>query len=145
MRKSGIIGALLIIFIFGFSWMVSGKEAVDDISVPMGSFLLEPPESVTAKRPPVDFPHSRHFDYSCKTCHHTWDYESEIQTCTTAACHNATEPAKKPEKLSGAPKTDDRYFKNAFHTSCMDCHKKIKKENAAEEKKLQEDADSGAN
>ena len=136
MRKLQIIGALLIIFTLGFSWMVSGKEAADDVCIPMGSFLLEPPESVTAKRPPVDFPHSRHFDFSCRTCHHTWDYESEIQTCTTSGCHDITEPPKKSEKSSDAQETAILYYKTAFHESCMNCHKKIKKQNAAEEKKL---------
>ena len=136
MRKLRIIGAFLIIFTLGFSWMVSGKVAADDVCIPMGSFLLEPPESVTAKKPPVDFPHSRHFDFSCKTCHHIWDYESEIQTCTTSGCHDITEPPKKSEKSSDAQETAWLYYKNAFHTSCMDCHKKIKKQNVAEEKKL---------
>ena len=136
MRKLGIIGALFIIFIFGFSWMVSGKEPVDDICIPMGSFALEPPESVTAKISSVEFPHSRHFDFSCKSCHHTWDYQSAIDTCMTSGCHELTESPKKSDPGSPDKKTQILYFKNAFHESCISCHKKIKKQNIEEEKKL---------
>ena len=41
MHNIRIVGLWLIISIFGFSWVVSGKEAVDDICIPMGAFLLE--------------------------------------------------------------------------------------------------------
>ena len=136
MRKFRIIGALLIIFILGFSWIVSGKEAVDDICIPMGSFLLEPPESVTAKRPPVDFPHSRHFDFSCKTCHHTWNYQGPIDTCMTSGCHDLAEAPKKMAAGAADKNTEILYFKNAFHQSCLSCHKSIKTQNIEEEKRL---------
>ena len=136
MRTLRIIGALLIIFIFGFSWMVSGKEPVDDICIPMGSFLLEPPESVTAQRPPVDFPHSQHFDFSCRTCHHTWDYQTAIDTCMTSGCHDLAESPKKSETNPANKKMAILYYKNAFHDSCISCHKKIKTQNIETEKRL---------
>jgi hypothetical protein len=115
---------------------VSGKEAADEICIPMGSFMLEPPESATAKRPAVDFPHSRHFDYSCKTCHHKWDYESAILTCTTSGCHDAVEPPKKSSDGGDENNSESRYFKDAFHNNCITCHKKIRSNNIKAEKKL---------
>jgi hypothetical protein len=136
MRKLRIIGAMLFIFILGFSWIVSGKEAVDDICIPMGSFLLEPPESVTSKRPPVDFPHSQHFDVSCKTCHHTWDYQSAIDTCTTSGCHDLTEAPKKTAGGASDNNPEILYFKSAFHELCLSCHKQIRTQNIQEEKRL---------
>jgi len=136
MRKSRIIGAFLIIFILGFSWIVSGKEAVDDVCIPMESITLEPPDSVTAKRPPVDFPHPRHFDFSCKTCHHTWNYQSAIETCTTSGCHDSTEAPKKMAAGTATKNMAILYYKNAFHQLCLGCHKKIEAQNIAEEKQL---------
>lgn len=136
MHRFRFIGAFLIIFILGYSWIVSGKEAVDDVCIPMGSINLEPPDSVTAKRPPVDFPHYRHFDFSCKTCHHAWDYQSAIDTCTTSGCHDITEAPKKMAAGAADKNTEILYFKNAFHQACLSCHKKIKAQNIAEEKRL---------
>ena len=136
MRKVRIVGLWLIVLVFGLTWIVSGNEAVDEISVPMGSFLLEPPESVTAKRPSVDFPHSRHFDFSCKMCHHEWDYETSISTCMTSGCHDLLEPPKKSDKENTDENFPSRYYKEAFHNTCIVCHKLIRLKNIETEKKL---------
>lgn len=133
MRKFQFIGAVLIISILGFSWIVSGKEPVDDICIPMGSLLLEPPESVTPIRPPVEFPHSRHFDFSCKTCHHMWDHESPVYGCMTSGCHDVIEAPKTP---ASGKEMDILYYRNAYHESCLGCHKEIHIQNRKEEQKL---------
>jgi len=136
MQKIRIVGLVLIIMTFGFTLMVSGQDAVNEITVPMGSFLLEPPEGVTARRPSVDFPHSRHFNFSCITCHHKWDFEGPIVGCTTSGCHDAVEPIKKSEKISGDKLMATRYYKDAYHQSCLGCHKTIRQQNLLAEKKL---------
>ena len=136
MQKLRIVGLVLIIITFGFTLIVSGQEAVDEICVPMGSFQIEPPEGVTARRPSVDFPHSNHFDFSCKTCHHKWDFEGPIVGCTTSGCHDAVEPIKNSEKPSGEQLMTARYYKDAYHQNCLGCHKSIRKQNLLAEKKL---------
>ena len=136
MRKIRIIGLILIVLIFGSSLMVSGQDAGEDLCIPMGSFLLEPPESVTAKRSAVDFPHSRHFDFNCIECHHKWDKESQIDGCTTSGCHDLAETPKKASKKAVSDKEAIKYFKNAYHKACIGCHKEIKAGNLSAESKL---------
>ncbi|MBW1695653.1 MAG: cytochrome c3 family protein [Deltaproteobacteria bacterium] len=133
LRIAGLIGFIII---FGLTLMVSGQETVEEICIPMGSFYIEPPEDVTAKRASVDFPHSRHFDYSCKTCHHKWDYEGPILGCTTSGCHDGLEPPKKVGTTAEYNELSMRYYKNAYHDMCLGCHKSIKKQNILAERKL---------
>ncbi|RJQ55457.1 MAG: hypothetical protein C4530_16000 [Desulfobacteraceae bacterium] len=125
---------LTIILVLGLSWTVSSTEAAEDVCIPMGSFQVIPPKAATAKRASVDFPHSRHFDFSCRSCHHTWDYENPIQNCTTASCHDLVEAPKSSDK--DFKKLSIRYFKNAFHQNCIGCHKEIRQANLEAEKKL---------
>jgi hypothetical protein len=49
------------ILVFGSITMVVGQETEDEMVVPMGTIVLEPPESVEPKRSAVEFPHSVHF------------------------------------------------------------------------------------
>jgi hypothetical protein len=61
-----------------------------------------------------------HFDYSCKTCHHMWEGEDDIVTCT--GCHD----------LEQFPKAEDEkimYYKTAYHQLCIGCHKELNVKN----------------
>jgi len=136
MHKIRFIGLILIVLIFGSSLIVSGQDKGDDLCIPMGSILLEPPESVTAKRPAVEFPHSRHFDFNCIECHHKWDKESQIENCTTSGCHDLLETPKKANKKSVSEEESILYYKNAFHKACIGCHKDIKAKNLLAESRL---------
>ena len=136
MQKLRIVGLVLILITFGFTPMASGQDAVDEICIPMGSISIDPPEGVTAKRPSVDFPHSTHFEFSCKTCHHKWDFEGQIVGCTTSGCHDAVEPIAKSEKTSEDQLMATRYYKDAYHQKCLGCHKEIRQQNLLAEKKL---------
>ena len=136
MRNVRLAGLLLIVFVFGLTWAVSGKEAVDEICIPMEPFLLEPSEGATEKYPPVEFPHSRHFDFSCKMCHHEWDYETPVSTCAASECHDLLEPPKKADKENADNYFPSRYYKDAFHNTCMVCHKIITLKNIETENKL---------
>jgi len=110
------------------------KEKEGYLSVPIGTIVLEPPKAVDAAKNPVAFPHSRHFVYNCKACHHVWNLDAQLQTCTTSECHDLIKAAKKESKAAAV--TDIKYFKKAFHQKCIGCHQEIKKQNTVMEKSL---------
>lgn len=126
MRKNLLIMAAALILLTVFAGAVWAEE---EMCVPMGDITLTT-LSAKAERAAVDFPHAVHFSYSCRECHHKWVSENPIKGCTTSGCHD----------LAEAPKTDDgkpskdtlqqiKYYKNAYHTMCIGCHKQIKKTN----------------
>ena len=108
----------------GSALVVTGSESQEELCIPLGTLVLEAPEGVEPQRAPVEFPHSQHFGISCKDCHHKWAGDAEFLSCTAAGCHDLGEAPKK-----GAAEPEYRYYKNAFHKSCIDCHKKITAEN----------------
>ncbi|MBW2370026.1 MAG: cytochrome c3 family protein [Deltaproteobacteria bacterium] len=118
----------MIMAIFGVVLNVSGQTD-EDLCIPMGTIILEPPEGIEQKRSSVDFPHSVHFDYACRKCHHTWSGRQQVQNCTTSGCHDLL----KTLKTSQTDKIDQalviRYYKKAYHEMCIGCHKDIKKKN----------------
>lgn len=120
---------LICFLVFGSSFGVASQDSDDALCVPVGDILIEPPESVEAKRSPVTFPHSVHFDTSCKTCHHKWDNSAELNGCMTSGCHDVV---KAPKKAKGRPvdsETEIKYYKTAYHFLCIDCHKQVKLDN----------------
>ena len=130
MQKVGIVLVCFVTaIIFGSVLVVSGEEDVEDMVVPMGIIVLSAPDGVEQKRAAVDFPHSRHFGFECQTCHHTWEGTTQIKGCMTAGCHDVTEAATKAKE--GTPTRDEeiRYFKKAYHESCIGCHKVMKLKN----------------
>ncbi len=122
---------LVLAMIFGNFMVVSGSSDAGEMCVPMGPILLEPPESVEAKRPPVDFNHPIHFDFRCQTCHHKWVIPEPISGCNTSGCHDVAEAPKKPEKGAIDKELAARYYKTAFHKMCIGCHKEMQIQNKA--------------
>jgi hypothetical protein len=115
---------------------ISSAGSPEDMCIPMGTISLKAPEGVQAKRSPVEFPHSRHFDISCITCHHTWGRTEPVVGCMTSGCHDLTEP---PKTKAGEPSGEDAaiaYFKSAYHKLCITCHKDIKAKNLELQKSL---------
>lgn len=107
------------------------KEAtMDAIYVPVGKLALAPPVGVISKRSAVVFPHSLHFSYTCRTCHHKWDGNLQVQSCTVSECHDQLVPPVKNEKLLDYGTDSIRYYKYAFHKQCLGCHKEIKTRNS---------------
>ena len=140
MRKIFVILiCALIIAGYGIGWVAAG-DAEDTMCIPMGTILIEPPSGVDAKRSSVEFPHSTHFEFTCKTCHHTWDGETPVVSCTTSGCHDLTSSRSEDGKMD--PELAIRNYKNAFHGSCKICtcflninaHKNIKIQNSKIEK-----------
>jgi len=95
---------LIMVFVFGISFEVVGKNIAyseqnqDDMLVPMGVIVLKPDASVEQKKSPVEFNHSKHFLYDCRTCHHKWEGDAKIANCTTSQCHDQFKSQKKPTK-----------------------------------------------
>lgn len=117
---------------------IEGLNA-EEMCIPMGSITLSAPDSVEAKRSEVEFPHGVHFGYSCASCHHTWTGTEPIVSCQTSGCHDL---AATPKDKKGKEQDAVRYYKTAYHTLCIGCHKDIDTKNkdmamsaqAAEEK-----------
>ncbi len=99
-----------------------------ELCIPLGTITLSPPEGVEAERAPVEFPHSVHFDYSCKKCHHEWTGDAENISCMTSGCHDSS-----TSLLMTDEDEDYRYYKTAYHEQCIVCHKEIKEENKKRE------------
>lgn len=119
-----------------FLMLGSQLGAQEQMCVPMGEITIEPLVE-EAKRSEVVFPHAVHFSYACQECHHKWDGQASVQTCSTSGCHD----------LEQAPKTEDgepvkdklmsvRYYKEAYHDMCIGCHKRIKAQNKELEAKM---------
>ncbi len=109
--------------------IASAGDSEESLCVPLGTLTIEAPAGVEAMRSAVDFPHGQHLELACVACHHKWTGAAENIGCGTAGCHDLTEPATKE---SGLPAY--RYFKNAYHGSCLGCHKSTAKRNLAAEK-----------
>jgi hypothetical protein len=123
---------LMMAFFLGLSWGTTrqdadaGIEKIEFMRVPMGVIVLQPEGTVEPERSPVEFHHSKHFIYECRTCHHKWDGKTQISSCTASGCHDLLESPKKPTKYLAYTETGIKYFKYAFHQSCVGCHKAIK-------------------
>jgi hypothetical protein len=132
--RKGMLKSIMAIFalftiIIAVSLEIVAAETevtMDAIYVPVGRIVLAPPVGVTPKRSAVAFPHSRHFDYTCKTCHHKWDGNSQVQSCTASKCHDQPSARVKDKKTPEEGLEAIRYFKYAYHRQCIGCHRKIK-------------------
>ena len=93
MHKTRILLLTLIIaFIFGAAFSIAGESMkTDEMCIPLGEITLSPPQSVEAKRSPVKFNHSKHFDINCNDCHHMWKKDAPIESCMASGCHELTE------------------------------------------------------
>ena len=119
----GVLG-LLVAVIFGNA-LGFGQGSDGEMCVPMGIIVLEPPDSVEAKKTPIEFPHSLHFTHCCQTCHHEWKGTEEISSCTASGCHDLTVSPIKERKDTNPI----LYYKEAYHTMCIGCHKDIRVRN----------------
>jgi hypothetical protein len=139
------IGVLcvMIFFVLGISLGIAdeGKEASEQemeyMRVPMGVIVLQPDESIEPKKSPVEFNHSLHFTYDCKACHHKWEGDTQISTCSTSECHDLLKSPKKPTKYLQYTEEGIKYYKYAYHQKCVGCHKEIKVERKKKEMSYQ--------
>ncbi len=128
------IGVLcfIMVFVFGISFEVVGQgigyseQNQGDMIVPMGVIVLKPDASIEQKKSSVEFNHSKHFIYDCRTCHHKWEGDAKIANCTTSKCHDLLKSPKKPTKYLSYTDQGIKYYKYAYHENCIGCHKEIK-------------------
>ena len=124
MRKSLLFLAVVLMGVVWSSLLI----ADDEMCVPMGDITLQP-LAKEAKRSDVSFPHNAHFTYACQKCHHKWNIEAPIQSCTTSGCHDLAEaPVDNGKPVVEGPQAM-RYYRNAFHKMCIGCHREIKMKN----------------
>ncbi len=130
MQKQGIgLLVALTVLLTMVSADVYGQSEGEKMIVPLGVITLRPPEAVEPQRSPVEFPHARHFQTDCRSCHHKWQGTEPIKSCTASGCHDQI---KAPEKSSSYLSYSDvaiSYYKYAFHKACIGCHKEIKTQN----------------
>lgn len=128
---------LVMVFVFGISLEVVGqntedsKQGQEDMRVPMGVIALKPDASIEQKKSAVGFPHSKHFVFDCRRCHHKWEGNTKIANCTASKCHDELKSPEKPTKFLSYTETGIKYYKYAYHQQCVGCHKerKIKRKN----------------
>ena len=126
MKKTLVALACLIA---GTAMIYSVAAFAEELCVPMGTIRLQAPQGATAKRAAVDFPHSQHFALvQCGQCHHTWTGQEAIQGCMAGGCHDAVVSQAKDN-----PADAMKYYKQAFHKSCIGCHKDRAAQNRAAE------------
>ena len=114
----------------GLRAVAENKETtMDAIYVPVGRLVLAPPVGVIPKRSAVAFPHSRHFGYTCQTCHHKWSGHSPVQSCTASKCHDQLSASVKTNRMLQYRPESMGYYKYAFHKQCIGCHREIKAQN----------------
>ncbi len=121
MKRTFIAASCLVVFLITTDTLA--QDPPQPLELPTGTMTLMVPEGSQwqAKRSPVNFPHSLHFGFSCKDCHHTWDGASPVKSCGTSGCHeNFWAP------LPGAAsktKSNIKSLTGAFHKACRDCHR----------------------
>lgn len=105
----------------------SGEESEEgSFSLPLGTLVLTAPEEADVKRASVNFPHGLHFDQNCGVCHHEWDGESEVQSCSASDCHDQVEPDESTRDINDP--VNVQYFLTAYHKACYGCHLDLNKQ-----------------
>ncbi len=108
------------------------EDSLDSLDIPLGTITLAAPEGAESRRSPVEFPHGKHFDYACQTCHHDWDGESPVENCTTSGCHDQLEPDEKTRNIHD--ERNSLYFLAAYHKGCIQCHLSLRDQRRSLEK-----------
>jgi len=73
----------------------------------------------TDKFAPVPFTHKRHYvDYEipCRACHHAWTLDVRDNPIKCKECHKGKDISKAI------------LLRNAFHRSCLNCHRDLRRE-----------------
>jgi hypothetical protein len=109
-------------------------DEVSEICIKLEKIMLKPPEGVEQTRASVEFTHIKHLiDFPCSSCHHTWEGEGDVLSCTAQDCHDlATKPPWGTRKAS--PRYLDYteaalgYFEFAYHKQCLECHREYREQ-----------------
>jgi len=80
------------------------------VTLPLAAGSSRKVLTLQGERLPVHFPHEKHGEQTCLSCHHKVTGMTETIPCV--ACHRLPDPAI---KLSVAPR---------FHAFCRECHER---------------------
>jgi hypothetical protein len=133
-KRNVVLICIAVVFLFSSAWVVASPfiEEIDEedtLSIPVGMLNIGPPEGVEMSVAPVDFPHSRHMTYSCRTCHHKWELHAIVDSCAASGCHDLTEAPENAIKDGKITDEGIRYYKYAYHEMCRNCHRDINAQN----------------
>lgn len=106
--------------------IAENEYSIESFTLPLGDMIISAPEDADTKRQAVNFPHGRHFDQECQTCHHDWDGDSEIEGCMTADCHDQALPDESTGDINDP--VNVQYYLTAYHKVCYQCHTDLKRQ-----------------
>lgn len=129
-----VLLCVLMVTLFSASSWVSAKKTMDVVNLPVGTLTVSAPRGVAPLRSSVTFPHSLHFGYACKMCHHTWNGLTPVKGCATSGCHDQVVRPKGKEGKVASSTPGIRYFREAYHQNCITCHKRLETERQQLEK-----------
>lgn len=124
-----LIGIACLAFPFSSHSMADSVKEWNVIYIPIRTIFIGPPGNTIPRKPLANFPHPVHFNYSCKTCHHTWDGYKRIRSCTASGCHGAIKVPGEDTAPGGELTSNIRNYKVAYHNMCLGCHRRIKVKN----------------
>lgn len=120
-----VILPILLLRIYGIGYTESGIPKIYKYEFPVAH--KGPYKSHT-----VTFQHAKHamqFKITCVRCHHTLEPGAIAVEETCRDCHGKKAISNQLNRRGHAEKRIQRYFK-ALHGMCIDCHKKVKKNNS---------------
>lgn len=142
MRLTTII--LAIFFLVSFFSIAVANDA------PSGVIRATKADPSTSRKPSI-FIHSKHDDYDCELCHHTWDGESDIETCVSChpifrhtesehlhmeckECHGSWEMTREIKECGECHDDNDKggipnIVRVSHRALCKRCHREMEKEN----------------
>jgi hypothetical protein len=91
------------------SVLILTAMAAATLSVSGAGAVLQEPIARRDNALPLDFPHSKHIEVSCATCHHNFVDDRGLDTCIQ--CHRSSRPDL---KMGIAAR---------FHGFCLECHR----------------------
>ncbi len=130
-KRSGVLYLVMAIaFVFAGAMAVIAAEGTTEVA---DKFTIKSALWPNPTKTMVEFTHKKHaeeYKIACTDCHHVykdgknvWNPGDPVQKC--GECHN--EPTIQGEKKL-PPEQKKLNLKLAFHSNCIDCHKKFKKE-----------------
>ena len=135
-KHTTFVPAVVILWLFCYVPPTPAGDTVDAIILPVGTLTISAPRGIQPRRAPVPFPHSRHFDFNCKTCHHKWDGFVPVRSCAATDCHDRTTSVMQDNPQVGPNSIDVGYYKNAYHKRCIACHRRLFEEREEQAKKV---------
>ena len=134
--------------IFAALFFLLGPFTAIAVEAPSGTIHITKADPTTYRKPAI-FTHSRHDEYDCELCHHTWDGESEIEKCASChpifrhtehldqkceSCHASWEMSRDIKECGDCHAGNDKggtpnIIRVSHRALCKRCHRQLKTEN----------------